>query len=181
VTRAGLAVATAVAVMVGAGAAFALLPRRASFADADDAALVAAGEQIYAGQCAACHGARLEGQPHWERVGPDGRVPAPPQDETGHSWMHSDAELIRAVTRGTIDDEPGLYASDMPAFGDRLSGRDILAVLAFIKSRWPLGVRVYPALQNPGERGMPRGAAAADWSLPPNCGFEPFRAARSTP
>jgi hypothetical protein len=113
-------------------------------------------------------------------MGPDGRVPAPPQDETGHSWMHTDAELIRAVTRGAMDDEPRGFVSDMPAFGDQLSTREILAVLAFIKSRWPLGVRVYQALQNPDQRGMPQGAAAADWSLPPNCGFEPFRPARST-
>ena len=31
---------------------------------------------------------------------------------------------------------PQGYASDMPAFGDRLSDDEIWAVLAFIKSRW---------------------------------------------
>jgi mono/diheme cytochrome c family protein len=118
------------------------------------------GARVYAQHCASCHGARLEGQPHWERVGPDGRVPAPPQDETGHSWMHSDADLLRAIRRGAMDDDGS--ASTMPAFADVLAPRETLAVLAFIKSRWPLGVRVYQALQNPGGAGMPRGADTAD-------------------
>jgi mono/diheme cytochrome c family protein len=32
---------------------------------------------------------------------------------------------------------PAGYVSDMPAFGGQLSEDEIIAVLAYIKSRWP--------------------------------------------
>ena len=51
----------------------------------DDAAVTALGQKVYAAQCAACHGARLEGQPNWRVRGPDGRLPAPPHDASGHT------------------------------------------------------------------------------------------------
>ena len=61
----------------------------------------------------------------------------------------------------------------MPAFAETLSDREILAVLAFIKARWPLGIRVSQALLNPDEAGMPAGAGAdadaVEWRLPPTC------------
>jgi mono/diheme cytochrome c family protein len=167
----------ALGLALAAGGARVLLAPRASFADADDPRLVARGAAVYAQHCASCHGARLEGQPHWERAGPDGRLVAPPQDETGHTWMHSDVEIVRAVARGSRDDATA--ASDMPAFGAVLDADEILAVVAFIKSRWPLGVRAYQALQNPDRRGMPAAAADGDWTLPPNCGEEPTRPPRS--
>ena len=44
-----------------------------------------AGAQLYAENCASCHGANLEGQADWRSPGPDGRLPAPPHDETGHT------------------------------------------------------------------------------------------------
>ena len=39
--------------------------------------IIAQGRQIYADQCAACHGAELEGQPGWRSPLPSGRLPAP--------------------------------------------------------------------------------------------------------
>ncbi len=59
--------------------------------------------------------------------------------------------------------------SAMPAFAETLSDREILAVLAFIKARRPLGIRVSQALLNPDEAGMPAGADAVEWRLPPTC------------
>ena len=38
------------------------------------------GRQVYADQCATCHGAHLEGQPDWKTPLPSGRLPAPPHD-----------------------------------------------------------------------------------------------------
>jgi len=32
----------------------------------EDAAIVAAGDEIYQAHCAACHGADLEGEPDWQ-------------------------------------------------------------------------------------------------------------------
>jgi len=104
----------------------------------EDAAAVARGEAVYAAHCAACHGAEREGQvADWRVPGPDGVLPAPPHDETGHTWHHPDAMLIDITTRGTEAVVGGGYRSAMIGFGDLLSEDDILAVLAFIKSEWP--------------------------------------------
>jgi len=63
---------------------------------------------------------------------------------------------------------PGLV-SYMPAFEHRLSDGDIVAVIAFIKSRWPTGIRAAQATLNPGFAGMPADADKVEWTLPPNC------------
>jgi mono/diheme cytochrome c family protein len=105
-------------------------------ADADNPALVARGRAVYAEQCASCHGARLEGQPSWRERKPDGRLPAPPHDDSGHSWHHADAQLFAITKLGVESHAPKGYQSDMPAYKDVLPDADIWAVLAYIKSRW---------------------------------------------
>ncbi|MFD1912618.1 MULTISPECIES: c-type cytochrome [Paracoccaceae] len=57
-----------------------------------------AGQQLYADNCASCHGASLEGQPDWRRRLDTGRMPAPPHDDSGHTWHHSDRMLFQ-ITR----------------------------------------------------------------------------------
>jgi len=146
---------------------------RAHFPDADDARLVATGAQIYAAHCAQCHGAHLQGQANWQIVGADGRVRAPPQDETGHSWMHSDEQLFRFVKFSMADIAAPGYVSPMPAFDGQLSDADIAAVLAYIKNSWPTGVRVFQAMLNPDLAGLPAAPPGADWRLPADCGMEP--------
>jgi len=94
------------------------------------------GKEIYAENCASCHGAKLEGQPDWKRRLENGRMPAPPHDESGHTWHHSDQDLFAITKLGVGGVVPG-YESDMLAFGDILSDEEIAAVLAFIKSTWP--------------------------------------------
>lgn len=105
-----------------------------------DAALVAEGAGIYAAQCAACHGAQLEGQPDWQVRGSDERLPAPPHDPTGHTWHHPDAVLIDITTRGTAAVVGRGYESDMIGYGATLSAEEIIAVLSYIKSTWPAEV-----------------------------------------
>jgi mono/diheme cytochrome c family protein len=105
--------------------------------DAGDAERVAQGERVYAQHCAACHGARLEGQPDWKTRNAQGRLPAPPHDETGHTWHHDDRVLFEVTKFGLDRHAPPGYQSDMPAFEGTLDDKDIVAVLAFIKSRWP--------------------------------------------
>ncbi|NYZ14841.1 cytochrome c [Azospirillum sp. RWY-5-1] len=105
-------------------------------ADPNDAAQVARGKAVYAERCASCHGAQLEGQPDWRSRKPDGRLPAPPHDASGHTWHHPDADLFRITKQGIAAFAPAGYESDMPAFGDVLSDAEIRAVLAFIKSTW---------------------------------------------
>lgn len=98
---------------------------------------LAEGRQIYLENCAACHGEALEGQPDWRERLPNGRMPAPPHDETGHTWHHSDEQLFRITRDGVAAIVGGNYESDMPGFGDALSDEQIWAVLNYIKSTWP--------------------------------------------
>jgi mono/diheme cytochrome c family protein len=108
--------------------------------DPNDPSLVARGKAVYAEQCASCHGANLEGQPNWRRRLPNGRLPAPPHDATGHTWHHSDAHLFAMTKNGTAALVPG-YETDMPAYKDKLDDADIWAVLSFIASTWPGEIR----------------------------------------
>lgn len=110
-------------------------------ADPNDPVLVAAGQAVYAAQCAACHGAKLEGQPNWKTPNADGTLPPPPHDASGHTWHHPDAVLFRITRLGGQAVAPPGFASGMPAFGDKLDEREIRAVLAFIKSTWPEDIR----------------------------------------
>ena len=108
----------------------------------DDPVVLQRGAQIYQARCASCHGVNLEGQANWRERGPDGRLPAPPHDETGHTWHHPDDVLIRLTKEG-VAKAAGLpdYVTNMPAFGDSLSDADIVAVLSWIKSRWSTEIR----------------------------------------
>ncbi len=106
------------------------------WADPTDPQAVVLGERIYREHCAVCHGTDLEGQPDWQSRRPDGRLPAPPHDEAGHTWHHADEVLFRITKDGVAALVPG-YESDMPAYAELLTDEEIWAVLTFMKSRWP--------------------------------------------
>jgi len=101
----------------------------------------ALGAKIYAENCAACHGANLEGEANWRQRKPNGRLPAPPHNARGHTWHHDDATLFGITKLGTAKFTGLPIESDMPAFEDVLSDGEIRAVLAFIKSQWPARIR----------------------------------------
>lgn len=95
------------------------------------------GALVYAQHCTSCHGAKLEGQPRWQQRLPNGRMPAPPHDESGHTWHHPDEVLFGITKHGLAPPyAPPGYASDMPAFAGKLSDEEIRAVLAYIASHW---------------------------------------------
>lgn len=110
-----------------------------SHIDPSDTKLVADGKNIYAQNCASCHGVKLEGEPDWRIRKANGRLPAPPHDESGHTWHHADAVLIDIIKNGLVPGvtAPAGYVSDMPAYNTLLNNHDIRAVLAYIKSFWP--------------------------------------------
>ena len=103
-----------------------------------------AGRDLYVEFCASCHGSDLEGQADWKRRLDNGRMPAPPHDETGHTWHHSDQDLF-AITKGGVEAVVSDYESDMPAFDGILSDDEIKAVLGYIKSTWPERQRTFQA------------------------------------
>ena len=99
------------------------------------------GQAVYEKHCASCHGGNLEGQPNWRQRRPDGKLPAPPHDQTGHTWHHADEALFELVKRGMTAFAGPDYKTDMPAYAGLLSDDEIRAVLAYIKSRWPVEIR----------------------------------------
>jgi len=104
----------------------------------DDLGVVQVGKKVYQAQCAACHGASLEGQPDWRIRDANGILPAPPHDATGHTWHHADDLLFEIVKYGpavVINDDS--YKTTMPVYQGILSDEDIIAVLSFIKNSWP--------------------------------------------
>ena len=98
------------------------------------------GEILYAQHCASCHGARLEGQQDWRKQAAEGVYPAPPHDETGHTWHHGDGLLFAYTKFGgeATFAARGLKGikSGMPGFAQALSDQEIWDILAFIKSTW---------------------------------------------
>lgn len=102
-----------------------------------DPAQIGLGQKIYVQHCAACHGMKLEGQPNWQQRLPNGRMPAPPHDESGHTWHHTDDVLFGITKHGLVPPyAPRDYQSDMPAFAGTLSDDEIRAVLAYIRNHW---------------------------------------------
>lgn len=132
-----LAIGLGAMALAAAAAAQMRAPATAGLLPYTDAARVAQGATLYADHCAACHGADLEGQPDWRDRDADGYLPAPPHDETGHTWHHADDLLIRIVALGTEALVGGDYKSNMMGFSDVLTPDEIVTVLAYIKSTWP--------------------------------------------
>ena len=111
------------------------------------------GQALYAENCAACHGANLEGQPDWQSPGPDGVLPAPPHDENGHTWHHDNKQLFEYTQLGGAEVVKRLgvkgFTSGMPGFGDVLSDDEIWEILAYIRSTWPDREREVQEGRNP--------------------------------
>lgn len=108
----------------------------------DDATLLAVGQRVYTAHCASCHGASGEGQHNWRERNATGLLPAPPHDPSGHTWHHPDEQLFAITKLGLprVINQPD-YKTAMPAYEGVLSDEEIVAVLSWIKSRWPADAR----------------------------------------
>jgi mono/diheme cytochrome c family protein len=136
----------------------------------DSAPAVVRGARLYAAECADCHGVRREGWAVRTQAAAALPPPAPSLGAGGHAWRHSDAELGRIVAQGLDAAASPGGAYGMPGFADRLDGGDIDAILAYVKSRWPSGIRADQATLNPG--GEPALAASLRdpaWVFPAQC------------
>jgi mono/diheme cytochrome c family protein len=93
------------------------------------------GATIYQAQCAGCHGGSNGGQVS--------DVP-PKHNANGHTWQHSDCDLLLAIRQGNsatlLRDHartaPPPQASPMPAFVGRLEDDEIRDVIAYIRTLW---------------------------------------------
>ncbi|MDF1608618.1 cytochrome c [Hoeflea sp. YIM 152468] len=139
---------TAIAVIAGFAAAAIVVTVQQDAGSAgllkpEDRRLLALGQTLYGENCASCHGVKLEGQvKDWQSPGADGLMPAPPHDETGHTWHHPD-EILFEITKYGIVAAANLtnYTSAMPVYEDVLTDAEIIAVLSYIKSTWPDEIR----------------------------------------
>ena len=101
-----------------------------------DAAMVQKGRESYQANCASCHGANAEGAPNWSTPVPDGLSMAPPHNDDGHTWHHSDRVLYETIYGGMGDPlRPGSPLR-MPAFVYKLSDVEIRALIEYFKSLW---------------------------------------------
>ena len=97
------------------------------------------GQAVFQANCAACHGELGQGQPDWHIRTASGVLPAPPLNGDGHTWHHGDGTLYRTVSLGgAIYESPDVpsFKSGMPAFGQKLTHEEIVAVINYAKSQW---------------------------------------------
>ncbi len=110
------------------------------------------GRTLYATQCASCHGENLEGQADWQSPDENGILPAPPHDDTGHTWHHDNALLFEYTRLGGAEALAARgvtgFQSGMPGFGDALTDKDIWDVLGYIQSTWPERIQEIQAARN---------------------------------
>ncbi|MEJ2407109.1 MAG: cytochrome c [Candidatus Thiodiazotropha sp.] len=93
---------------------------------------LAQGARLYQMNCAECHGSHAQGAPDWRQRDADGMFPPPPLNGTGHAWHHPTNMLRHVIANGSPGDQ-----GNMPAWGDRLSGEEIDAIIAWFQSKWP--------------------------------------------
>ncbi len=140
-TQAGFLGSLAVAAVVVAVGVSAIIDWNAKRAEAQ----IEQGQVVYGNACASCHGAKLEGQANWKSPKENGRLPAPPQDASGHTWHHADGVIFGIIKNGLQPYAGEDYESDMQPFAGILSDDEIAAVVAFIKSKWPEREKIYQA------------------------------------
>ena len=102
-----------------------------------DVNVVDLGRVVYTENCDSCRGVALKGQANWRQRDVDVYLPAPPHDETGHTWHHTDSHLFLMTKYGIENMIGKSYPNNMPAYEDKLTDEEILAVLSYIKSTWP--------------------------------------------
>lgn len=112
----------------GSDAAFAAQPIERWYASQQ----VSKGAVVFQQNCAACHGQQAEGAPNWQKLGPDGKYPAPPLNGSGHGWHHPLRILFQVIKNGS----PG-GQGNMPPWKDKLGEDEMVAVIAWFQSQWP--------------------------------------------
>ena len=96
----------------------------------------------------------MQGQPNWDVRDDNGLLPAPPHDESGHTWHHSDDQLFEVVKYGPpVAMGDASYLSAMPPFEGLLEDDEILSILIFIRSSWPEAQREWQNGANDAQTG----------------------------
>lgn len=94
------------------------------------------GAQLYETYCAACHGISGEGDPRWPQLDEKGDMTSPPHNEKGHTWRHSNDELVQMTLMGFRDPYNKTDFLNMPPFEGILTSEQIVDILEYIKQWW---------------------------------------------
>lgn len=93
---------------------------------------VVAGGEVFAQNCAVCHGAEAQGTAgDWREKLADGSFPPPPLNGSAHAWHHPQEILLRVIDYGGE-----AMGGKMPAFIDVLDESEKLAAVAYFQDFW---------------------------------------------
>lgn len=97
-----------------------------------DSTDVKRGQAVYEKNCLTCHGEAGRGKVlDWRIRDADGHLPPPPLNDSAHTPLLATNELLDIVREGSP-----AGSGKMPAWKKRLSERDIVNVVTYIKSLW---------------------------------------------
>lgn len=108
---------------------------------------VTTGKTVFEENCVACHGKDLKGP---ENPQDFTGIKPPRLDGAGHSAHHADHAMFEQVANGSRDKNGKPVDNGMPPFKEVLTPAQIWAALTYIKSRWPMTVRMKQSAMSPG-------------------------------
>ncbi len=98
-----------------------------------DEKILQTGQSLFMENCAVCHGDKAQGVVEdWQTPDADGKYPAPPLNGSAHTWHHSLKGLMNTVSNGTQS-----IGGNMPAWKDKLTQDERLAIIVWLTSLWP--------------------------------------------
>lgn len=104
------------------------------------------GARLFEQHCAQCHGPEAQGHPDWQT---SGVVAAPPLNGTGNDWRRTRAQLVAVIKDGAMrNGQPA-----MPAWGGRLSDREVEDIINWFQALWPAEVYATWLKTNPAPSG----------------------------
>lgn len=90
------------------------------------------GAQVFADNCADCHGIRAQGlYGDWKQRLPDGSLSPPPLNGNAHAWHHSLSVLLGVINTGGAP-----FGGNMPSFEASLNEQEKLAAIAYFQDFW---------------------------------------------
>lgn len=127
------------ALLIGGGL-WAWMGGRTVVPDYQDPVVIGAGGNLYAKNCAVCHGVNAQGENPQQRMGgekPPNSYWAPALNGSAHAWHHPPTMLFNIVKKGSpVENSP------MRGWKGQMSDGEIHSVLAYMQSLWPDPIRL---------------------------------------